>query len=45
MLIGSKYESNFSQERLNHADNQTLLKSMYIRAVILCISWLFYVNL
>lgn len=26
MLIGSKYGSNFSQERLNHADNQTLLK-------------------
>lgn len=38
MLIGSKYGSNFSQEQLNHADNQTLLKSMYNQVVILCIS-------
>lgn len=30
MLIGSKYGSNFSQEWLNHTDNQTLLKRMYI---------------
>lgn len=30
MLIGSKYGSNFSQEWLNHADNQKLLKRMYI---------------
>ena len=45
MLIGSKYGSNFSQEQLNHADNQTLLKRMYIRAINLCISCLFYTNL
>lgn len=44
-LLVVNTEVIFSQERLNNADNQTLLKSMYIRAVILCISWLFYVNL
>lgn len=30
MLIGSNFGSNFSQEQLNHADNQTLHKRMYI---------------
>lgn len=30
MLIGSNFGSNFSQERLNYADSQTLLKRMYI---------------
>ena len=30
MLIGTNFGSNFSQEWLNHVDNQTLLKRMYI---------------
>lgn len=42
MLIGSNLGSNFLQEWLNHADNQILLKSMYILATKLCIFRCFY---
>lgn len=30
MLIGSNFGSNIFKDWLNHADNQTLLKRMYI---------------